>query len=113
MNLPSFTAEASLSPARPSYRAAVVHGRSPAAGEVLPMLPRRPTIDTAARCINGAGEKGCGGLLCWCCYSDGCWICNSDYDDCVWDDAYRVQPVWRPGPWGGMITGLGLYNGPA
>jgi len=36
-------------------------------------------------------DSGCGGLICYCCYNDGCWICNNNFGDCVWDPAYRTQ----------------------
>ena len=29
-------------------------------------------------------------LICYCCYDEGCWICNSDTYDCVWDGSYRA-----------------------
>ncbi len=68
---------------------------------------RRPTIDTADRCIGGAGDKGCGGLICYCCYDDGCWICDKDYGHCTWDDKYRTgrPPV---GPKSGVMPPGGV-----
>lgn len=52
----------------------------------------RPTVDSADICWNGSPtDKGCGGLICYCCYDDGCWICNKDTYDCVWDDSYRAD----------------------
>jgi hypothetical protein len=109
MNLPQFNAEASLGPALGMYRGKPVYGRSGAA-EVLPMLPRRPTIDTVDKCFKGAGDSGCDGLLCWCCYSDGCWICDNYFGteipaNCVWDDHYRAQPGGPPRRLGGVFTG--------
>jgi hypothetical protein len=94
-----FNAEASLGPARGRYRGQAAYGGSGAVA-VLPMLPKRPTVGTARDCI-AACEYGnpntpdCGteGLIAWCCYSDGCWICNSaNLQDCVWDPAYRGPP---------------------
>ena len=109
MNLLKFSAEASLGPARGRYRGQAAYGRSGAA-EVLPMLPKRPTTGTEADCfLNGDREgkdpskptKGCEGLLCWCCYSDGCWICDSAGEmNCVWDDAGRGPPSK---PLGGVL----------
>ena len=59
-------------------------------GEAKP----RPTVDSGDRCWEGgSSDKGCEGLICWCCYSDGCWICNSSPPlDCAWDDQYREPP---------------------
>jgi hypothetical protein len=59
---------------------------------------RRPTIDNIDACTNGAGDKGCGGAICYCCYDEGpekgCWICNKDFNDCVWDPAAKKpQPL--------------------
>jgi hypothetical protein len=28
---------------------------------------------------------GCAGLICYCCYDDGCYICDNTGYDCVWD----------------------------
>jgi hypothetical protein len=109
MNLPQFNAEASLGPTLGIYRGKAVYGGSGAV-EVLPMLPRRPTIDTSGRCFRGDGESGCEGLLCWCCYSDGCWICNNDAGqpgDCVWDEQYRTQSS-PPTPLGGVFVETGM-----
>lgn len=56
----------------------------------------RPTVDSSDICWGGASsDKGCGGLICWCCYDEGCWICNKDTYDCVWDGSYRAGS--RPG----------------
>ena len=52
----------------------------------------RPTVDSSDICWNGgSSDKGCGGLICYCCYDDGCWICNKDTYDCVWDGSYRAD----------------------
>lgn len=56
---------------------------------------RRPTTDTVDDCMiaNPSGEYGCGGLICSCCYDEGpekgCWICDDEWNNCVWDPAYR------------------------
>jgi hypothetical protein len=115
MNLPQFNAEASLGPTLGIYRGKAVYGRSGAV-EVLPMLPRRPTIDDEENCRigcggNGCGEHGCEGLLCWCCYDDGCWICNrAGQRDCAWDPAYRAQPGRPPRPLPVLETGGGVFH---
>lgn len=50
----------------------------------------RPTVDSSEICWNvGSSDKGCEGLICYCCYNEGCWICNKDTYDCVWDPYYR------------------------
>lgn len=46
-------------------------------------------------------EASCSGLICYCCYDDGCWICNNvvgDTTDCVWDPKYssRNLPSTEP-----------------
>jgi len=28
---------------------------------------------------------GCAGLICYCCYDDGCYICDNTGHDCAWD----------------------------
>lgn len=97
MNLPGFTAESSLCKASCHYRGKAAYGKSGAA-EVLPMLPRRPTIGGADVCFKDpTTDKECsegGGLLCYCCYSDGCWICDNWFGipaNCAWDDSYRAR----------------------
>jgi hypothetical protein len=89
MNSLEFNAEASLGPARGRYRGRTAYDRSGAVA-VLPMLPKGPKSRTYSECLTDqASDHGCEGLICWCCYSDGCWICNSSPPlDCVWDDAY-------------------------
>jgi hypothetical protein len=43
--------------------------------------------------LDPGGEGECEGLVCYCCYLTGtvkgCWICDNEYHDCVWDPAYR------------------------
>ncbi|BBA33802.1 hypothetical protein sS8_1848 [Methylocaldum marinum] len=97
MDMPRFTAEASLCKTSAHYRGKAVYGNSGAAG-VLPMLPRRPTISHPGDCFNDpTTDKECsegGGLLCYCCYADGCWICDNLFEipaNCVWDDSYRAR----------------------
>jgi hypothetical protein len=52
---------------------------------------KRPTVDSSDVCWNGgSSDKGCEGLICYCCYDEGCWICNKDTYDCVWDGSYRA-----------------------
>src|SRR5262245_31261249 len=50
---------------------------------------RRPTISSAKQCTldatAGEATVWCEGLICSCCYFDGCYICNKDGADCVWD----------------------------
>ena len=60
-------------------------------------LKPRPTVDSVDACISGKGDKSCDGLICSCCYNEGCWICGDAYYDCVWDPAYRK---------GGVVKGL-------
>lgn len=106
MSLPQFNAEAALGPTMGMYRGKVAYGRSGAVA-VLPMLPPRPTIDSIGRCFHqGAGESACEGLLCWCCYSDGCWICDNHAGlptNCVWDPQYRTLAGGPPRPLGGVL----------
>jgi hypothetical protein len=70
-------------------------------------LKPRPTVDSVDACISGKGDKSCDGIICSCCYNEGCWICGDAYYDCVWDPAYRkggagkglstVKPPLSPG----------------
>ncbi|MEZ5666777.1 MAG: hypothetical protein R3F55_04960 [Alphaproteobacteria bacterium] len=71
-------------------------------------LKRRPTVggsygDCIADRFDDSSESGCEGSLCWCCYADGCFICNNIYGgtppttdvtgeqaDCTWDPAYSA-----------------------
>ena len=62
-------------------------------------LPR-PTVDNNVdACVSDPDtDKGGGGLIRYCCYDDGCWICAAYYIDCVWDPAYRAgkRPKFIP-----------------
>ena len=126
MNMPGFNAVASLSPPKSRYQVNSVFGRLGSA-EVLPMLPRHPTFDNPGICFEGAGEVDCsegGGLICSCCYEDGCWICENKwgmpyYGTCVWDDKYskRPTPKWPTGrvsplsPLSGVFPGMARFQG--
>ena len=41
---------------------------------------------------SGAGGK-CAGAICYCCYDDGCFICNNVGGDCTWDPKARLQTI--------------------
>lgn len=44
-------------------------------------------------------DTGCGGIICYCCYDDGCWICQgANPDNCSWDPAYSSVRPPRPRP---------------
>jgi len=69
---------------------------------------RRPTISTPKQCtidaVGGQATLSCDGLICSCCYSDGCYICDKDGKDCVWDPGHSAGR--RPGavsPGGGVL----------
>lgn len=65
----------------------------------------RPTVDdpNGDTCWKDkTTDKGCGGLLCWCCYDDGCWICGAAEPTCVWDPAYRAIEPPSVSPGGGQ-----------
>lgn len=38
-------------------------------------------------------DRGCGGPICWCCYDDGCWICDAAGPTCDWDPKYSSRNV--------------------
>ena len=95
MYMPRFTAETSG-----YYQGKAVYDTG--AAEVLAMLPRRPTVGGPHECFKDATtDKECsegGGLLCSCCYSDGCWICDNWFGmpaNCTWDDSYRSVLIGR------------------
>ncbi|MEZ5670754.1 MAG: hypothetical protein R3F55_25625 [Alphaproteobacteria bacterium] len=62
---------------------------------------RRTAGSTADQCFAdaayGNASSGSGGALTWCCYANGCWICNNvianpNLDkDCAWDPAYSSR----------------------
>jgi len=42
----------------------------------------------------GTGANGtCAGAICYCCYDDGCFICNNVGGDCKWDGKARARTV--------------------
>jgi hypothetical protein len=69
----------------------------------------RPTIFSIDDCTGQAGSgKGCEGAICYCCYDDGCYICNRQWSDCTWDPKYpglKSRGVTRPGT-GGVLQPL-------
>jgi hypothetical protein len=45
----------------------------------------------------GSTWAGCEGAICYCCYSNGCWVCDADGRDCVWDAKQKaVQGTTSP-----------------
>lgn len=60
-------------------------------------LTRSPTIGTPEQCtidaLAGGADLGCEGARCWCCYSDGCYVCNASGTDCVWDQGAYNQAL--------------------
>jgi len=52
--------------------------------------------------IGETDNIGCDGTICYCCYDEGCWICNDEGDegvsDCVWDpkSSSRNLPQTEP-----------------
>src|SRR6185369_4563699 len=58
----------------------------------------RPTVDDpyGRTCFaDPSTDKGAGGAISYCCYDNGCWICNSGSPlgrgNCVWDPGYRAR----------------------
>ncbi len=61
-----------------------------------PKSPRPDGADITECELNHPENFDCEGLLCWCCYSDGCYICNNASAtnkpaDCKWDPGRRLQ----------------------
>jgi hypothetical protein len=59
-------------------------------------LPKRSGTGTINDCLGADTDKECDedGIICYCCYADGCWICGFDedgnaYQDCVWEGSLR------------------------
>ena len=53
-------------------------------------------------CLTGGGDTNagtggpdgkCPGAICYCCYDDGCFICNNVGGDCTWDPKARARTV--------------------
>jgi len=63
---------------------------------------RRPTVDSLDACTNRSTDKGCGGLICYCCYTDGpdsekgCWICDQNFHNCTWDPKMAAMTPGSP-----------------
>jgi hypothetical protein len=52
---------------------------------------KQPTVDSPLGCFAADdSDVGCGGAICYCCWDDGCWICESAGYNCVWDPSYRA-----------------------
>lgn len=86
-----------------SRGAAVVVAMTLAAAFAAPANaePRSPRPDYGAYyfCLSDPNaDAECEGVLCTCCYTDGCWICNNVLEvpegtgpDCAWEPAMRIQ----------------------
>ena len=68
---------------------------------------KRPTISDALDCADYDCE---GGIICSCCYDDGCWICNAQnsqvpdlYKNCEWQPAARRKGVTKIRPGSGVL----------
>lgn len=62
----------------------------------------RPTVSDPSDCwIDPGTDKDCGGPICYCCYDDGCWICDSPYNadkGCDWDSSYSSRKLPQTEP---------------
>jgi hypothetical protein len=56
-----------------------------------PTTPRPPGGDFGSCYVAPNSDFGCEGAICWCCHTDGCFICDQDFAGCEWDPAYRIQ----------------------
>jgi hypothetical protein len=54
----------------------------------------QPGDKSAEDCIY-EGRQECDDLICSCCFDNGCWICNDELEDCVWDPAARQKKKIR------------------
>jgi hypothetical protein len=69
---------------------------------------KRPTVGGPDACIGYDCE---GGLICSCCYDDGCWICDAlapgsslpGWQNCEWDPAFRKKGVTKISPGSGVL----------
>ena len=70
------------------------------------MKGRRPTVGGPDVCLNYDCE---GGIICSCCYEDGCWICDASGGGnlpvwtCEWDPAFRKKGVTKIRPGSGVL----------
>lgn len=69
--------------------ALIVIPSGPAGAE--PTTPRPPGGNLGTCYVAPNSEFGCEGAICWCCHTDGCFICDQDFAGCQWDPAYRIQ----------------------
>lgn len=70
-----------------------------------PTTPRPPGGNLGTCYVAPNSEFGCEGAICWCCHTDGCFICDQDFAGCQWDPAYRIQA--------GLLAHPGLQLQPA
>jgi hypothetical protein len=78
------------------------------AGATSEAAGKRPTISQAEDCPDYDCE---GGIICSCCYDDGCWICTARkdgplpdfYNTCEWEQAARRKGVTKIRPGGGIL----------
>lgn len=56
-----------------------------------PTSPRPPGGNLGTCYVAPNSDFGCEGAICWCCHTDGCFICDQDFAGCQWDPGYRIQ----------------------
>ncbi|MEZ5668962.1 MAG: hypothetical protein R3F55_16270 [Alphaproteobacteria bacterium] len=56
-----------------------------------PTTPRPPGGNLGTCYVAPNSDFGCEGAICWCCHTDGCFICNQDFGECEWDPGHAVQ----------------------
>ena len=66
--------------------AALMLAAMPAAAE--PTTPRPPGGDLGTCYVAPNSDFGCEGAICWCCHTDGCFICDKDFAGCQWDPGH-------------------------
>ncbi len=56
-----------------------------------PTTPRPPGGNLGTCYVAPNSDFGCEGAICWCCHTDGCFICDQDFAGCQWDPAMRLR----------------------
>lgn len=81
--------QASRSAAAVAAVVLTVFALGPASAE--PTTPRPPGGNLGTCYVAPNSDFGCEGAICWCCHTDGCFICDQNFAGCQWDPAYRIQ----------------------
>jgi hypothetical protein len=108
---------ASASPPSPGPSTPTTQNATAAKERLLDLVAKKKKVrevDVDLCRIADDGHAGCDGAICSCCKADGCYICNSQWTDCVFDtkaSAIRGSQATTVSPGTNAGTNSGATSG--